>query len=101
MSEAVSNKRRKLEERLIEKAKADPGFKAALINDPRTTLESELKLTIPQGIEVEVLEEKANKVYLVLPVDPSDMELPEGLLKNVAGGICSCDFPGSCDSAEY
>jgi len=93
MSE-TNGKRKAIEQQIVNKAQESSEFREALLHNPKAILEKELKLTIPAGIEVEVLEETPNKLYLVLPVDPSSVELPDEMLKNVAGGPpCDCGAP--------
>lgn len=48
------------------KALGNEVYKEALRADPRTVLTAE-GLTIPPGVEVEILENTAKKIYLVLP----------------------------------
>jgi len=92
MSE-TKGKRQAVEERIVAKAREDSEFRKALLQDPKSVIEKELKMTIPRGIEIEVMEEQPNKFYLVLPVDPESVELPDEMLKKVAGGPpCDCDM---------
>ena len=72
--------------KLIERAREDEAFKARLIQDPKAAIEDCLGAPVPDGIEIEVLEEKPNKLYLVLPVAREDMELSDEALEKVAGG---------------
>ena len=71
-----------LRQQLIDKATTDKGFRASLIADPKTTIQAELEVTIPDAFDVEVLEDGPTKAYLVLP--PS-AELNEAELKQAAG----------------
>lgn len=52
---------------ILEKATADESFRGKLIADPKTTIEEELGVTIPDGITVQVHENTAQQVHLVLP----------------------------------
>ena len=81
----TTGKRKMLEEKIISKAMEDSGFRQALVSDPRGTLQKEMKLSVPAEIDIEVLEEKPNKVYLVLPFNSQNMELSDDALKGVAG----------------
>ncbi len=91
MSEAVSNRRKAIVDKIIGKAVQDSEFRDALVKDPKAAIAGELKVSIPDGIDIEVLQERADKVYLVLPVDPGNVELPDNLLKHVHGGVPPCD----------
>ena len=67
---------------LIDKAATDKAFRERLIADPKGAIRDELKVTIPDAFDVEVLEDGATKAHLVLP--PS-AELNEAELQQVAG----------------
>lgn len=60
-----------LQNQIIEKAWADEDFKKKLIADPKAAIKEAFDLDIPADINVEVLEETADKYYLVLPQSPS------------------------------
>jgi Nitrile hydratase, alpha chain len=73
---------------IIAKAWKDEAFKQELLSNPNATLKA-LGLKVPSNVEVQVIEETANKVYLVLPSKPSvitDTELSDEQLEAVAGG---------------
>lgn len=76
-------------ETLIQKAWNDQAFHDALRANPRATIERELSIALPEGLEVEVVEETPTKVYLVLPARPpasAERELSDEELGMVAGG---------------
>ena len=73
-----------LRQQLIDKATTDKGFRASLIADPKTTIQAELDVKIPDAFDIDVLEDGPTKAYLVLP--PS-AELSEADLKQAAGGV--------------
>lgn len=84
MSTAMT--RQEIEEKLIARAWQDESFKQELISNPRSAFEKE-GITLPENIEVRVVEESPNTFYLVLPVRPSETaELSEAELESVAGG---------------
>lgn len=89
MSKTV-NHREKLEKEIIEKALADTSFKQCLMNNPSKAISEVMGISIPEGISIEVLEEKPNRLYLVLPVDKSELEIPEEILKNIKGAAAFC-----------
>lgn len=78
--------RSELEQKVVELAWKDAGFKAQLLSDPRAALEQGADLRIPDGVTVKVLEESADTIYVVIPQNP-DAELSEEELEAVAGGV--------------
>jgi hypothetical protein len=76
-----------LEARIIAHAWKDSDFKQQLFSNPRAAIESFLEEPIPSNIEIKVVEESANTLYLVLPPQPvSEAELSEDQLAAIAGG---------------
>lgn len=92
LSQAM-NQRFEYEQNLIQKAWSNENFKQELIQNPKAVIARECGQQIPEAIEVELLQETNNKVYLVLPNNPiptSDQEeLSEEALETVAGGGCA------------
>ena len=93
MAEAISITRRDIEARLIVQAWKDDAFAADLRRDPRGAIQRELgklgisDVPLSEGIEVAVIEETPNKLYLVIPNKPADMDaLSDEQLSQVAGG---------------
>jgi hypothetical protein len=56
-----------LEVAITERAWRDPSFKRALVADPRTTLKREFGTSLPDGVQLTVLESSPTQQYLVLP----------------------------------
>jgi Nitrile hydratase, alpha chain len=78
-----------MERRLIEKSSEDEAFRRRLMEDPKGAVEQELGSGLPEGVEVRVLEETADAIYLVLPsASPigGGAELSDSELEGVAGG---------------
>lgn len=80
--------RRDLESRIVAKAWRDPAYRAALIADPRGTLQAELQsidpsIALPPALQVHVHEESANTYHLVLPRNPKDISLQEVIGDNL------------------
>jgi len=84
-------------DKLIGKAREDEAFKAKLIQDPKAAIKDCLGVAVPDGIEIEVLEEKPDKLYLVLPVARDDTELSDEDLVKVAGGTMCAPPWWPCD----
>lgn len=87
------NTRFEFEQKLIQQAWENETFKQELLSNPKAVYARESGEELPKDIEIEVLQETANKVYLILPTNPvtantSEGELSEEALEAVAGGQC-------------
>ena len=67
----VPTQRHAIEGRVVRRAWSDPEFKAALLADPKAALAEELGVPLPEGLEVVVVEERPDRLCIVLPVDLS------------------------------
>jgi hypothetical protein len=74
---------------LIAKSTKDPDFREKLKADPRATVSHEFAMTLPDDLEITVLEETPKHAYIVLPVPPSELTPEE--LAAVSGGV-GCTF---------
>jgi Nitrile hydratase, alpha chain len=84
--------RAEMERRLIERSLQDGSFRQRLLDDPKGTIEQELGGRLPEGVEVRVVEESADTIYLVLPsASPLGQleELSDRELEEVSGGATS------------
>ncbi len=83
--------RQEFEADLVAKAWKDEAFKQELLSNPKATISKEFGTPIPDNIEVRVLEENPQTLYIVLPMKPADIqgegELSEEALETVAGGL--------------
>jgi hypothetical protein len=82
--------REEVQERIIAKSWQDETFKQELLNNPKAVFSREVGQELPDTIELRVVEENPNTLYLVLPakIDTNlDGELSESELEAVAGGI--------------
>jgi hypothetical protein len=70
----VSGVRAELHQRLVARALADPAYRARLLETPRDAVAEELGVELPPGLEVTVIEERADLVAIVLPVDLGGIE---------------------------
>jgi hypothetical protein len=96
--------RAEVERMLIQRSLQDESFRQRLLADPRAVIEQELGSRLPESIEVRVVEETADTIYLVLPsASPLGQggELSDQELEAVAGGASAecgviTDDPGEC-----
>ena len=76
---------------LIKKAGEDEDFRARLLGDPKSTIESEFDITVPEGFNLHVHEEDPGTAHLVLPPNPG---LSTQELASVSGAISYDDDYG-------
>jgi hypothetical protein len=101
MKKISANKldRQSLQDNIIKEAWADEGFKQQLVSDPHKAIEERMGVRLPKNVKINVVEESATVVYLVLPVNPEN--LPDEMLDAVSGGHdCSNDW-GHCCQVPY
>ena len=72
--------------RIIEKAWADPAFKRRLMSDPKGVAK-EFGFSVPPHVELRVVENTENIVYVVVPAKPSAKPLSDEELGQVSGGV--------------
>jgi hypothetical protein len=70
---------------VVAKAWTDASFKKQLLADPAAALKQQ-GIDVPRGLQVKVVENTDQVLYLVLPPKPSG-EISEEDLERVAGGI--------------
>jgi Nitrile hydratase, alpha chain len=81
--------RAEMERRLINRSLKDEDFRQRLLDDPKGTVEQELGRGLPEGVQVRVVEESADTIYLVLPSASRVGEggdLSDEALEAVSGG---------------
>ncbi|HEX3049168.1 MAG TPA: NHLP leader peptide family RiPP precursor [Aggregatilineaceae bacterium] len=93
MADNQLNQRQNLEAKLIAKAWADENFKALLLKDPKQALKEFLigegqKVDWLNQFVVKCVEESANEIVLVLPLNLANLELSDEMLEALAGGSC-------------
>ena len=74
--------------RVIGQAMSDPAFRKRLLADPAGTLRG-AGVEIPEGVTIEVVEDTATKVHLVLPAR-EDEALDSDLDAAVGGAVPDC-----------
>jgi hypothetical protein len=75
--------------KLIERAWKDPAFRQRLVADPKPVIEEMFGIELPEGLDLKVLTETQNSLYIVIPSNPAEFEekpLTSEELKGVAGG---------------
>ena len=81
--------RAEIERRVIERSLQDESFRQRLLENPGATMEQELGVRLPEGVQVRAVEETADTIYLVLPGASrigEGEELSDQELETVAGG---------------
>lgn len=76
--------RKDLEIHLISRALKDEAFKQDLLANPKAVVEKELGTKLPEGIEINILDETETTIYMVLPNNPYE-GMSELELKNYLG----------------
>jgi len=71
--------RKDLEIHLITRALKDESFRAELIANPKAVIEQEIGSKLPDELEITVLEETEDTIYMVLPCNPYEGLLEEEL----------------------
>ena len=100
MSQAAGGgSRAEIERTLVQRSLQDESFRQMLLDDPKAAVEQELGTQLPEGVEVRVVEESAQTIYLVLPSATAVGE-GEGLsdrdLEAVAGGADGGTWGDAC-----
>ena len=96
--------RAEFERTLVQRSLQDDSFRQMLLDDPKGTLEQELGSPLSEGVEVRVVEESQQTIYLVLPFASAvgeGGEISDQELEQVAGGdsfYCTQTCPRDCYS---
>ena len=72
---------------IVEKSALDSEFRQQLLKDPKSTISSELDITIPDSMNVVVHESDMQTVHVALPPDPN---ITEEQLEAISAGLCCC-----------
>jgi hypothetical protein len=65
--------RDELERRIVERAQSDPEFRERLLGDPKGAVSELLGVPLSERLQVEVVQERPDRICIVLPVDLSGM----------------------------
>ena len=71
-----------LRDQLFAKAADDDGFRTRLLEDPRTLLQDDYGIVLPENLKLHVHEEDATTAHLVLP---RSKKLTEAELESASG----------------
>lgn len=89
----MSYTRSSIDQAIADRIAEDPGFRAALMSDPKAALASLTGTQIPDSIRITVHEESPADIHLVIPaasaLADSDLELVAGAGWGV-GNACLC-----------
>lgn len=91
------NDSRQALQKIVARSWSEPAFKARFAADPRSVL-VEHGLSVPEGLEIKVVENSDQVVHLTLPARPSG-DLSDDQLNEIAGGIVG-GFGGSLDEVR-
>ena len=90
MNEQIPQRsRNEIESHLVAKTWKDDSFKQQLLANPKATIEQEFGVQLPEALNIRIMQENAETLYITLPTRPSVNEdkLSEKELETVAGGI--------------
>ena len=96
--------RGEMQDLLMKFSLESPKYREALLNDPRGIVEKQFALEVPEHINVKVVEETADTIYVVVPhAVEQGAELSDADLEAVAGGHsivkeAQCDGGGNLNT---
>ncbi len=74
-----------IEAQVLARADEDGEFRTRLLSNPKAAIKDATGLSVPDGINIHVLEDKATDYHLVLP--PAGRNLSDQEISGVAGGF--------------
>ena len=79
--------RGEMQDLLAKFASSNPTYRAALLKNPKAVVEKQFNMTVPDNVQIKIVEENANTIYVVVPhAVASGAELDDADLEKVAGG---------------
>ncbi|MGD9478626.1 NHLP leader peptide family natural product precursor [Shinella sp. G-2] len=78
--------RNRISAQLTERAETDQAFRALLKTDPHAALKQLVGVDPVPGFKINVIEEQAGEINIVLPTSIEEDELPDELLDLASGG---------------
>lgn len=78
-----------IQQQLLAKAEEDVAFRAQLLENPKAAIKDATGLSVPDGINIRVLEDNATDFHLVLP--PEGRNLSDREIGGMVGGIGDID----------
>ena len=79
---------------VIGQAMSDPSFRGRLLADPAGTL-SGAGVEVPEGVTIEVVEDTATRLHLILPAMLQDGDIVDQDLEAIVGGMAG-QQPSAC-----
>ena len=76
-----------IEGQVLAKAEEDAEFRALLLENPKAAVKAATGLSVPDGINIHVVEDNATDYHLVLP--PAGRKLSDQEISSVAGGFAA------------
>lgn len=92
MANTMTAIRNRISAQLTERAESDQAFRALLKTDPHTALRQVVGVDPVPGFKINVIEEQAGEINIVLPASIEQDELPDELLDLASGGISFSSF---------
>ena len=84
--------RSEVEAIIAERIAADPGFRDALLADPRAVLSEIIGFDIPESVQVVLHEESLTQIHLTIPASENLSDTDLELVAGAGWGINCCDF---------
>ena len=72
--------RRQFDAALIERALVDSEFRERLVSDPKSVYEESLGRKIPNEVQIHVVEETGNILYIAIPHAPSSISSEDAMM---------------------
>lgn len=92
MANTMTAVRNRISAQLAERAETDPAFRDLIKTDPHAALKQMMGVDPIPGFKINVIEEQAGEVNIVLPAVIEQDELPDELLDLASGGTGFSSF---------